>query len=169
MFTIMIMTLAMSATSVMAESLKKIPVTAESQVFWINNSDPDFRNDLNNGGVRQWRAVHSKENVQLLIGGSLDPVHFLIDVWMNGRWKTGRDQVNHCKVVWTDDTNEGGFEGVLQWKILYEPPAGPESGTFHGVLQGWGTYEGQKLQLEGFWNGGPAHGPSTWTGFLLTP
>jgi len=46
MFTIMIMALAMSATSVMAESLKKIPVTAESQVFWMDNSDPDFRNDL---------------------------------------------------------------------------------------------------------------------------
>ena len=168
---VVLMAAAMMATPVMAVSPKKIPITAESQLIAgsTDQTDPDFRNDLNEGGVRQWRALYSKENVYLTIGDSSVPIHFVSDVEMNGRWKTMRDQVNHVKVVWTDDAEAGGFEGVMQWKILFEGPAGPEAGTWHAVLQGWGTYEGQKLQLEGFWNGGPNEGPSTFTGFLLTP
>jgi hypothetical protein len=168
---VILMTVAMLATPVMAVSPKKISITATASLIpgSMDYSDPKFRSELNEGGVLQLRALHSKENVYLTIGDSPSSIHFVAELTTNGRWKTPRDQVNHVKVVWTDDTKENGFDGVLQWKILFEGPAGPECGTWHGVLQGWGMYEGQKLQLEGFWNGGPTKGPSTYTGFLLTP
>jgi hypothetical protein len=171
MLTITLLAIAMLANPVIAVSPKKIPVTATAQVIpgSIDRSDPDYRNEVNEGGVRQWRALLSQESVELFIGDSQNSIPFTASIEMDGRWKTISNQVNHVNVVWTNTACDGGFEGVLQWKILYEGPAGPEAGTWHGVLQGWGTYEGQKLQLEGFWNGGPTKGPSTYTGFLLIP
>lgn len=75
--------------------------------------------------------------------------------------QVGSDSITHYDAIWV--YGDGGFKGTINLQI--KDYLGPDMNVkLNCVLQGFGTFEGQTLQLSV--DGATS---STWTGYLLKP
>jgi hypothetical protein len=164
-----IMTLIIGAilvTPVFAEPTKgqKVPVRFRAMGYYSYEGD-DYSDYTNNGNIRIRKnliVVYDPlwlvfENGSYLVGSAINNV----DSIMNLDEKT---EVSHYDSIVSFETPEGGFKGEMQahHKNFHTPDWTLD---WHFVLQGFGAFEGQTLQirLNGPYPGTPA------TGYLLKP
>lgn len=146
------------ATPIMATPATKTPVTATS----VRTGTASGESWVTNGGIMQFRGYQVVYAVTLNIEGESSLEGTSSNVW-NGRlnMKTG-EMIIHYNVVWTFPG--GSFEGIIQSR-LESYPQPYEYYEIHGVLQGTGVFEGQKLNLS---YEGSTIDP-VWEGFLIRP
>jgi hypothetical protein len=157
---------AILATSVFAEPTKgqKVPVRLRVLGYYSYEGE-DYSDYTNNGGIRIRKnliVVYDPlklvfEDGSALVGSAISNV--------DGVRNLNTDEgIDHYDTLWSFETPEGGFKGEMQahhknmrtaeWTL-----------NWHFVLQGFGAFEGQTLQisLNGPYPGSPA------TGYLLKP
>jgi hypothetical protein len=153
-----IMFVAMLAAPVLANSPKKIPVTATQLA--VPSPGPDTKSWTTKGGIAQMKNLGGAGTATLNIPGeaSLEgSCTASLDATTNSKIEVG---IWHSYVKWIFAT--GTFEGVVKMKIFMEEGVR----EFHAVLQGTDAFEGWKLNLDGEC---PRTGTMNWEGFLLIP
>lgn len=154
-----LMVVAMLATPVLADSPKKIPVTATQAGGQVEG--PDSRTWTTEGGIVQYKDWLGSGSIKLdlpsslggtLMGSSTSVVSF------SKNTKTGVGVV-HIEMTWT--FTDGTFEGIDEMKNYYIEGIKEA----HVVMHGTGDYEGWVLILSG--TATPA--PMKWEGDLLIP
>jgi hypothetical protein len=162
---VFMLAIVMLVTPVMAEPTKGQKVTAEMSVLGYSMvPGEDYSFEVNNGGILIERNLIVTYNLKLIIDGG-DPLFGTlvsnVDTISNLDKETA---VGHCDSVMSFSTAEGEFRGNYQTKQteMFTPDW---TLRMHCVLQGFGAFEGQTLQLS---RTGPYPGAPS-TGYLLKP
>ena len=161
---VFMLAIVMSITPVIAEPMKGQKVTAEMYVLGYSIvPGEEYSIELNNGGIQIERNLIVTYNpILLIIDGGVPLVGTLVsnvDTISNLDKETA---VGHCDSVMSFSTAEGEFRGNYQTKQteMFTPDW---TLRMHCVLQGFGAFEGQTLQLS---RTGPYPGAPS-TGYLL--
>ena len=158
--------ISMFVIPVMAEPTKGQKVSVRLRVLgYYSYEGEDYRDYTNNGGIRiRKNLMVVYDPLQLvfddgstLVGSAISNVDSISNL-------DKKTQVAHYDTVWSFVTPEGGFKGEML--AHHKNMRTPEwTLDWHFVLQGFGAFEGQTLQirLNGPYPGSPA------TGYLLKP
>lgn len=158
--TMALLAVAMLVAPVMAEPTKGLKVPATLTPGPAVPTPPADRNWMTNGGIVQIRGEQTDYYpINLTIGSDVYPYGYSSnfgDVVIN--LKTGW-LISHGYAEWTFPSVDGGFAGNLEMKLSIF------TGWYsiHGVLFGFGDFEGQTLMLS---YDGPPVG-ALWTGYCL--
>jgi len=151
--------------AVMAEPTQgqKVPIT----ITWTSISTvPDVPkivgNTVHNHGVITWGVAINIDYVPTYTGIAIADRYVVITVQKDGA-NMKMKEVYDMSI----DGEDGGFVGsalILMEGVM--PTGGWEKSKAHGLLNGYGAFEGQTINAGHHW---APPGPIVWTGYLLKP
>jgi hypothetical protein len=164
--TIIFIIVATLATPVMAEPTEGQKVSVRLRVIgYYSYEGEDYSDYTNDGGIQITKnLIVVYDPLQLVIDGGPTLVGNAISNVDSIKNLDEKTEIAHYDTVMLFETSEGGFKGEMQahHKNIHTPEW---TLNWHFVLQGFGAFEGQTLQisLNGPYPGSPA------TGYLLKP